>query len=505
MNHSDTKRIAKNTVFLYFRMLVIMGVNLYVVRAILNVLGAENYGIYNVVGGVVTMFAFLNSTLASSSQRFFSYELGRKNFQGLGELFSLNITIFLIFIVAVLIIAETLGLWFINTQLTIPEDKMEAANWIYQFSIFSFFASILTVPYNALIIAHEKMSAFAYISIAEAVAKLGIVFLLVLIPFERLKLYAVLLFLSSSVITLSYYYYCRKNFAESKFRFFWNKEKAMELFSYSGWHFMGSVSVIIQNQGINILLNMFFNPVVNAARAIAYQVNAAINALSANFFIAVKPQIYKLYSTGRLDEMSTLVCQSSKFCYYLILFLAIPIYLEVPYILHLWLKEVPDFTVVFTRLIVINALIDSISNPVISAALATNRIKKFEVITGGLMILSLPASYLFLKLGFNPEITLAVCIAIALILVWVRAYLLKDLIQLSFNVYFSEVIFPIIKVTVFSCIVPYVVHGCLPSSLWRLLLVGVISFFTVFLSAYLILPESEKKLILNYIYSKLKK
>lgn len=505
MTHSNTKRIAKNTVFLYFRMLVIMGVNLYTVRVVLDVLGAEDYGIYHVIGGVVTMFSFLNSTLASSSQRFFSYELGRGDFRRLRELFSLNITMLLSFIVVLLIIAETAGLWFINTQLTIPSVKMEAANWVYQFAIFSFIASILTVPYHALIIAHEKMNAFAYISIAEAVVKLLIVFLLMLIPFDRLELYSVLLFFSSAIVTFSYYCYCRKNFSESRFRFFWNRERAVEFFSYSGWHFIGSVSVVVQNQGINILLNMFFNPVVNAARAIAYQVNAAINALATNFFVAVKPQIYKSYSTGDVSGMNTLVYQSSKFCYYLILFLAIPIYLEVPYILHLWLKDVPDFTVIFIRLIIINALIDSLSNPMIAAALATNKIKRFELITGGLITLSLPVSYLFLKLGFNPDVTVMICIIIAFILVWVRAYLLKGLVQLSLVTYFLKVILPVVKVTMFSCIVPYFVHLYLEENLWRLLSVGIISFFSVFLSAYFILPSDHKKLIIHYVYNRLKK
>lgn len=505
MTQSNTTRIARNTIFLYFRMLVIMGVNFYTVRIVLDVLGAEDYGIYHVIGGVVAMFSFLNSTLASSSQRFFSYELGQGKFQRLKEVFSLNITLLLLFILVLLVIAETFGLWLINTQLVIPANRMDAVNWIYQFSIFSFVASVLTVPYQGLIIAHEKMNAFAYISIAEAVVKLFIVFVLMFIPFDRLKLYAVLLFGASAVIAFLYYFYCRRNFSESRFRFFWDKERVVELFSYSGWHFMGSVSVVVQNQGINILLNMFFNPVVNAARAIAYQVNAAINALSANFFVAVKPQIYKSHSTGDLSGMNTLVYQSSKFCYYLILFLAIPIYLEVPYILHLWLKDVPDFTVVFTRLIIINALIDSLSNPMIAAALATNRIKKFELITGGLITLSLPASYLFLKLGFNPDVTVMVCITIAFILVWVRAYLLKGLVQLSLVTYFLKVILPIVKVTLFSCIVPCFVHLYLEENLWRLLSVGIISFFSVFLSAYFILPSDHRKLIVHYVYNRLKK
>lgn len=499
MTHSNTKRIAKNTVFLYFRMLVIMGVNLYTVRVVLDVLGAEDYGIYYVIGGVVTMFSFLNSTLASSSQRFFSYELGRGDFRRLRELFSLNITMLLSFIVVLLIIAETAGLWFINTQLTIPSVKMEAANWVYQFAIFSFIASILTVPYHALIIAHEKMNAFAYISIAEAVVKLLIVFLLMLIPFDRLELYSVLLFFSSAIVTFSYYCYCRKNFSESRFRFFWNRERAVEFFSYSGWHFIGSVSVVVQNQGINILLNMFFNPVVNAARAIAYQVNVAINALAANFFVAVKPQIYKSYSTGKIDEMNFLVCQSTKFCFYLILFLAIPVYLEVSYILNLWLNKVPLYTVLFTKLAIINALIDSTNSPAIASALATGRIKKFELCTGILMIMNLPISYVFLKLGYLPQITFCISISISLLTVWIRVFILRNLTGLSVREYNLNVLWPMLKVVMTAFGIPFLLNQYMQEGTIRFFVVGIISLLSTFLAVWKFgLIDSERLMIRDF-------
>ena len=426
-NTVNNKRIAKNTLFLYVRMLVVMAVGLYTVRAILDLLGVVDYGIYNVVGGVVSMFSFLNSTLATSSQRYFSIELGKGDKKRLNQWFCLNITTFSLFILAFIVIAETVGLWFVNYKMTIPEERMFAANVVYQLSILTFCIHFFNIPYNALIIAHEKMSAFAYISIVEAAAKLVIVYILSIITWDKLVVYGLLMFLTSCGITSSYIIYNRLHFSESRFRPYWNKREMAEMLGFSGWHFFGTFSVVVRSQGINILLNLFFNPAVNAARAVAFQVYHAISQLSGNFFTAVKPQIYKSYAAGEREQLFKLVLRSSIMCSFLVSILVFPILANTPYILGLWLKSVPDYAVLFTQLVLINGLIDATHGPTIATALATGRIRNYQLVVATLNILNLPVSYVVLKLGAEPTSTIVVSIALSFVSTLVRAYLLKGM------------------------------------------------------------------------------
>lgn len=434
-NSVDNKRIAKNTLFLYLRMLVVMGVGLYTVRAILDLLGVVDYGIYNVVGGVVGMFSFLNSTLSTSSQRYFSIELAKGDTKRLNQWFSLNITTFSIFILIFLVIAETVGLWFVNTKMTIPEERMFAANVVYQLSILTFCIHFFNVPYNALIIAHEKMSAFAYISIVEAIAKLVVVFVLSIITWDKLIVYGVLMFLTSCGITSSYIIYNRKHFRESKFHFYWNKKEMAELLGFSGWHFLGTFSTVIRSQGINILLNLFFNPAVNAARAVAFQVYHSISQLSNNFFTAVKPQIYKSYAAGENKALYKLILRSTIMCSFLVSILIFPILANTPYILSLWLKKIPDYAILFTQLILINGLIDSTNGPTIASALATGKIRNYQIVVSLLNILNLPVSFAVLKFGADPTSTIIVSIVLSFIAALVRAYLLQSMIGFPFKHY----------------------------------------------------------------------
>lgn len=439
----NNKRIAKNTLFLYFRMIVVMGIGLYTVRAILDILGVVDYGIYNVVGGVVSMFAFLNGTLSTSSQRYFSIELAKGDFKKLNQWFCLNITAFSFFIIIFLIIAETIGLWFVNTQMTIPEERLFAANVVYQLSIISFCINFFAVPYNALIIAHEKMSAFAYISIIEALLKLGIVFVLSIITWDKLIVYGVLMFLTACGITSSYIIYNRINFKESKYHPYWNKEEFKELMSFSGWHFAGTFSVTVRSQGINILINLFFNPAVNAARAVSFQIYHAVAQFSNNFFTAVKPQIYKSYAAGDQEGLYKLIMRSTIMCTFLISLLIFPILANTSYIMGLWLKEIPDYAIVFTQLILINGLIDSTNGPTIAAALATGKIKRYQQVVSFLIILNLPISYIALKMGADPTATVEVSIMLSLITAIARAYMLRPMIGFPFTRYvllFSKLI-----------------------------------------------------------------
>lgn len=416
-------------------MLVVMAIGLYTVRAYLSILGETDYGLYNVVGGVVSMFAFLNGTLATSSQRYFSQALVHDDKQLINRVFCLNLTIFLILIIAIVIILETIGLWFLNNEMTIPTERIEAANIVYQISILTFAIQMITISYNALIISHEKMKAFAYIGILEAVLKLGFVFVLAQLSFDKLVSYSLFMFLLYLLIAGIYVYYCIHNFEESYFKFYWNKQEAKEMLSFSGWHLYGTFSVTIRSQGINILLNLFFNPAINAARAVAFQVYNAVSQLSNNFFTAVKPQIYKSYEADEKDALYKLVLRSTTMSSFLLSLLVFPILSNTPYILGLWLKEIPPYTVVFTQLVLINGMVDVTNGPTIATVLATGKIRNYEIIVGGLFILNLPISYIALKFGSEPTMTMLISIALAIVVTFVRALIMCRMIGFNFYKY----------------------------------------------------------------------
>lgn len=432
---SSNKTIVKNTIFLYIRMIVVMLIGFYTVRAILDLLGETDYGIYNVVGGVVSMFSFLNGTLASSSQRYFSVDLAKGDNDALKKTFNLNVTIFFILAIAVVLMAETVGLWFVNYKMTIPADRMFAANVVYQLSILTFVVNMLSIPYNALIIAHEKMKAFAQISIIEAVLKLAVVAVLYFSLSDKLVVYGILMLVVSASIVLSYVHYCHRHFEESRLMLYWNKKSAIELFSFSGWHFLGTISAVLRSQGINILINLFFNPAVNAARAVSVQVSSAVSQLSNNFFVAVKPQIYKSYANSEFEALHNLVFRSSIICAFLVSIIIVPLSICAEFVLGLWLKEVPEHTVLFTQLILWHSLVMSVNSSTIAPALATGKIKKFEIWTSGLNLFILPVSYFVLSLGCAPESTVWVAIIIAAATIILQAYFLSDMVKLPLMKY----------------------------------------------------------------------
>lgn len=435
---SNNKRILKNSLFLYVRMIVIMCVNLYVVRLILDLLGIEDYGINNVIYGLVAMFSFLNGTLATSSQRYFSVALAEGNQDKLKKVFSLNVTVFLIFATIVVVLSETIGLWYVNNKMTIPTERLGAANYIYQLSIIAFVLNLLQVPLNALVIAHEQMKVFAYIGIGEALFKFVIV-LALLLPTDKLMIYGSMNLLVTLSVFFAYYVFCRRNFSESKYIPYWNTQEAKDIASFSGWHLLGTISVVVRGQGINLLINAFFNPAVNGARAIAVQIDQAINQLSQNFFVAVKPQIYKNYATKQHEAFITLIFNSTIICTGLVSLISIPMIINADFILGLWLKSVPKYTIIFTQLVLFNSIVDSTSNPSICAALATKKIKTFYLITGSLLILNLPISYMLLKNDFEPEYTMVVSIGISFIAILARAIILYRLVELPILKYVSMI------------------------------------------------------------------
>jgi O-antigen/teichoic acid export membrane protein len=482
-----------------------MAVSLFTVRVVLKTLGTVDYGIYNVVGAIVVMFSFFSNTMASASQRFFAFELGRNDIPQLKKTFSLTITIYAIIAVIVLLLAETIGLWFLNTQMVIPADRMATANWVYQFSVLSFLITIMTIPYNAAIIARENMKVYAYVSIFEVILKLVIVYILIYLSHDKLKLYACLMFLVTCIITFIYRTVCKRKYDECRFRFYWDKGLFYSLMSYSCWNLFGAVAGILNNQGINILLNLFFGPIVNAARAIAFRVNDAVNQFVMNFLTAVRPQITKYYAAEEKEKMMKLVFQSSKFSYFLLFLLSMPVLLETNFIFKIWLEEAPQYVVLFTRLVIITAIIDSLSYPLMTAAQATGKIKLYQTVVGGTMLLNLPISYCFLKMGFPPQVTMYVAIVISVICFFLRLYLLKSMVDLSINNYFKKVIIVILTVSLMALIIPILITVSMEESFRRFIFVSVNSFVISAGTIYLIgLTKDEKHFMLQLIRNRLK-
>jgi O-antigen/teichoic acid export membrane protein len=487
-------------------MLLMMGVSLYTVRIVLNTLGVVDYGIFNVVAGVVTMFSFLSNTMAVASQRYFAFELGRGDMVRLKQTFSMTMQIYVLLAIVILLLAETVGLWFLNTQMTIPSNRMEAANWIYQFSILSFIMTMFTVPYNAAIIAREKMNVYAWVSIIEVILKLLIVFFLLLFSFDKLKLYAILTFVVTTLVTFIYRTYTKRKFEECNYSLYWEKALFKEIVAYSGWNLFGALAGVFNGQGVNIILNIFFGPVVNAARAIAFQVNGAINQFVQNFMTAARPQITKYYAVGEREQMMKLVFQSSKFSFLLLFILTMPILLETNYILGIWLNKVPEYVVIFTRLTIIAALIDSFSYPLMAVAQATGEIKRYTSVIGGIMLLNLPISYLFLKLNYPPQTVFFLAIINSSVCLFFRLILLKKMVEFPIGSYIYKVFAPLILTTVVAYVFTFTLTIELEAGIIRFLVVVTIGLITSMASIYgLSLSKNEKYYVLQLLKNTVKK
>lgn len=450
----DSRRIAKNTLILYVRMLFLMLISLYTSRVNLAALGIDDYGIYNVVGGVVGMFSILSGSLSAAISRFITFELGKGDREKLKAVFSSSVTIQLLLSLIIIILAETVGLWFLNSQMNIADNRMTAANWVYQFSIASFVLGLISIPYNAAIVAHEKMSAFAYISIFEGIGKLAVAFLVMVSPIDRLIFYAFLLFFISFIIRLMYGAYCKRHFEECSVRLQYDGALLRQMFGFAGWNFIGASSGILRDQGGNILLNIFFGPAVNAARGISQQINNAVIGFVNNFMTALSPQITKSYASGNREYMMTLIYQGARYSYYMLLMIALPIILNIDYILSIWLKEVPDHTALFAQLTLIYAMSESLSNPLITAMLATGKIKNYQIVVGGLQMLNLPAAYIALKLGGIPESVIIIAIILSQCSLAARLIMLRPMIGISIREYIKNVYLNVVSTTVSATILP---------------------------------------------------
>lgn len=483
---SNNKRIAKNTLALYFRTFFSLLVSLYTSRIILNELGVTDYGIYNVVGGFVGMFTILSSSLSGAISRFLTFELGKGNIDKLNKIFCTSVNIQIILSILIVIVSETFGLWFLTEKMNIDPSRMFAAKCVFHTSVIVLVLDLITIPYNAIIVAHEHMKAFAYLGITHTLLKLVIVLLLPFFFFDKLIIYSVLLLVTYVIIRILNGIYCKHHFSETNWHIYIDKSLMKEMFTFSGWTFIGSSSAILRDQGSNILLNLYVGPVINAARGIAEQVNGAINSFASNFMTAVNPQITKSYAANDKAYMLELIYKSAKFSLYLLLFLSLPIIVETPYILKIWLKVVPEHTVWFVRLILLYALCDSASRPLITAILATGNIKNYQLIIGAFQFLCLPISYFFLERGFYPEITLIVSLILNLCCLVVRLILLRSMIGLRVRIYIKEVVIKVVLIGIVSSALPIYLSFRLPNSFSSFIVVIVLTLVITLLSIYCI-------------------
>lgn len=498
---TSSKRIAKNTVYLYLRMILVMAVGLYTSRAILQILGALDYGIYNVVGGVVTMASFINAAMSVASSRQLTYEIGKGNTLRLNKTFAAALNLHLLIALFTLVLAETVGLWFFYEKLVIPPDRMQAAFWVYQFSVLSMMVSFTQVPYNASLIAHENMSVFAYIGLYDAISKLAVVYMLYLSPIDKLIFYALLLFLSSMFVQLLLRWYTQRHYNECHFCWLKEPEFYKPLISYSGWNLVGGFSYIIQNQGISILLNLFFGPLVNTARAITNQVQSALLQFITNFLTAVRPQVIKSYAQSDYDKMYGLTFQAGKFSIYLMLALLIPLCFELDFILSLWLGDnVPEYTYIFTLIVLVTNLIDLYCQIVNMPFAAIGEMKYGNLGGGILQILALPLGYVFLKLGLSPYwvfIAIMITIVLKTIFMW---YITRHYVWFSLRDVFEQLFKPTMIVIFSSLLVPTIICQYMDDGWMRFFVLSVSSEICLAVIIYMRgMTASEKQTLYRYL------
>lgn len=505
---SNNKRIAKNTVFLYIRMLVLMVLSLYTSRVVLAAIGVEDYGIYNVVGSIIVLFTFINNAMISSTQRYLNFELGRKDKLRAQKVFSISLNIHIFIALFILILSETVGLWFLNTTIQYPESREVAVHITYQLSILTAVIKIIRTPYNAAIIVHERMSFYAYLSMLEAVLQLAIVFMLQLFNFDKLILYSFLLCLVALIVFLCYYAYCRKSFEVCQYKAFKDRMLYRQLLSFSGWSLLGGAANMGAAQGLNMLLNVFFGVTLNAAMGIANQVNTAVVSFVQNFQTAFNPQIVKSYAANELEYFKKLILTTSKYSYLLLFVIALPIYICCPEILNLWLTEVPEFAVSFCRLMLVYSLLDALQGPLWFSVQATGKIKTYQILMSLMIFSNIPIAYVLLKLGYSPVSVIATRCVVNGAILFVRVWYLKRLYEFPVLEFIKNVILRITPIT----IIAYVI-ACIPIGITTpVVKVLVVLMETVVVNLLLItfvgLNRNEKSIIyrnVKKVYEKYKR
>lgn len=471
----NNKRIAKNTVYLYFRMMVTVLVSLYTSRVILKTLGVSDFGVYNVMGGIIGMLGYVNSLLAGGTSRFLTIGLGKNDLPRLKMIFTTSFTLCLASAVLILVLGETIGLWFVNTQLNIEPSRMEAANWVYQCALFSSALTVVQTVFTASIISHEKMSIYAYMSILDVVFKLGIVFMLLWFDFDKLKLYALLMFIVNTVVFIVYYLYCKLNFKEICTRIVLNKELFKEMFSYSSWNMIGGFSGVLNNYGINILLNIFFGTIVNASRGVALQVNNLVQQFYSNFQMASQPQIMKYYAQGKISEMSHLIVNNSKYCSLILLCPIIPIFIYVDKLLYIWLGQVPEYCSSFVRITLIYTFLCSIDAPIGMGIHAVGKMKLPNCTTAIVNFMNFPIVYLVIKLGANPIVSYCFTLTALPINICIDLFILKKYTGFPVTDFVRKALIPIAYIAIIGAVLPIAISYFLPDTIIMTILKCVIS------------------------------
>lgn len=500
-----SKRIAKNTAVLYMRMLFLMLIGLYTSRVILDSLGVEDYGIYNVVGGFVGMFEILSVSMSSACSRFLNVELVKNDRERLSRVFSLTVTIMISISVIVFIVCEIAGIWYVRDVLVVDESRRRVAGWVFQFSLLSFCSKLVTVPYNSAIIAHERMNVFAFISIYEGIAKLAISFLVVIASMDKLIFYSMMICLLQMSVRWMYRIYCRRHYNECQYHFVYDKQLVKQLLSFVGWTFAGNSSTVLSTHGTNVMINSFFGPAMNTANGIAQQVQNTLNHFSNNFMMSLRPQIFQNYASGHYDYLRSLVQKGALYSYYMMLFVSLPLLMCTDFVMDIWLKDVPANAVRFVQLSLVLNIIRVISNPLITAQRATGNVRNFEIVTGLIKILILPICFILFKYGIVAEAFLIVTIVCEIGCLIVRMNMVSRSIQLSMEDFCVEVIWKIICVTLVSVIVPLVLKISMPVSITSELCVMFAS--AVFSAAAIVLvglDRDERQFLRNAAVKSLK-
>lgn len=481
---------------LYIRTIFTMLVSLFTSRVVLQILGVEDYGIYNVVGGVVAMFSLFSSSLSAAISRYITYELGKRNRKKLSDVFSTSLNILIVLSVVLAIVIELVGVWFLNTRLNIPAERMIAANWVMQCSIVVFVINLISVPYNAAIIAHEKMDVYAYISIVDVILKLIVVYALNISPIDKLISFAILLVVVQLIIRIIYGIYCGRKFEECKFRWVYDKSLLKQIGSFAGWNLFGSGAYLFNTQGVNIVTNLFFGVTINAARGVTGQVENAVRTFVNNFTTAMNPQITKSYAEGNLDYMFMLVCRGAKFSYLLMFIFVVPFIFEADKILEIWLGVVPESAALFLKLSMVGTLFDILGNSTAHAAWATGDVKRYYKYVASIGCLVFPFSYVAFLFGLPAYASYIVFIVIYLILIFVKLYIIKGLMNFPITKYFSEVVYRLLPVSILSFIPPGIVYFTTEEGYVRLFVLTLISIIgTCFFIYVTALEQSEIRMV----------
>ncbi len=497
-DHSQhSRRIARNTMMLYLRMLLVMGVTLYTSRVVLRALGVEDFGIFTAVGGVVVIFSSISGVLSTAISRFITIEIGRGDQQQLNRVFSTSLLIQIVISVVVVLLIETIGMWFLLHKMVIPLDRLDAAKWVLHLSALSLVVNLISLPYNAVIIAHERMSSFAYISIVEVLGRLLVAYSVSFLPFDHLICYSAALALVAIVVRMIYGLYCRSRFEECRdVKLIFDGSLFRDMFAFGSWSSITVVSYVVMDQGGNILLNLFGGPMLNAAKGISNQVVSAVTQFSNNFMTALNPQIIKSYASADMEYMRGLVMSGSRFSFYMLILVSLPILFSTNFLLGVWLGEVPPYAVTFVQLAVVQGVVQSLTFPLNSAAQATGNIRTYQLLSGGCQMLNFPISYLLLRGGAPPEIVFLVAIGLVLCNTFLRLFILRGLIGISIGEYLRRVLLRVVLVSLLSVMPPLLLSQSLREGFVGFIIVSLVSVVSSVLSIYFVGCDfSERELV----------